>query len=83
MQDKCFYCFRTISCQNRFKIFQYLQKKPRSTISKLVKLTGLRQPTVTFHINALCEEGLVKKSKAGRNVLCQTCQKCDNCPLFK
>jgi DNA-binding transcriptional ArsR family regulator len=52
-------------------------------ISALARLTGLRQPTVTFHVNELAKAGLVKKIKSGRNVFCVSSPPvCPHCPLF-
>jgi len=82
MKAKCCRCFKLISCQTRFNIFSFLQKHPKSTIGKLVTMTKLRQPTVSFHVDALNKKGLVKKTKKGRQVFCELCQKCKNCPLF-
>jgi DNA-binding transcriptional ArsR family regulator len=78
----CCQCFQTMACDSRFKIFEYLKKKGKATVSSLVKFLGLRQPTVTFHLNQLKKRGLVKKVRVGREVYCQLHKKCDPCPLF-
>jgi DNA-binding transcriptional ArsR family regulator len=82
MKSNCCNCFKLVSTPQRFKIFNYLKTKQRSTVSELVRLTTLRQPTVTFHINQLAKCGFVKKIKDGRNVFCQIRKKCPDCPLF-
>ncbi|OGD53319.1 hypothetical protein A3J78_00150 [Candidatus Beckwithbacteria bacterium RBG_13_35_6] len=84
MKYGCINCFKLLSTKQRFNIFEFLKKrgKLKTTISDLVKLTKLRQPTVTFHVNKLAKKGIVKKLKVGRQVYCQTHKKCDNCPLF-
>ncbi|MFC1711341.1 winged helix-turn-helix domain-containing protein [Patescibacteria group bacterium] len=84
MKYGCINCFKILSTKKRFNIFQYLKEKKgqKVNISSLVKLTKLRQPTVTFHVNKLAKKGIVKKYKAGREVFCQVHKKCDNCPLF-
>lgn len=84
MKYDCINCFKILSTKNRFKIFEFLKKKrgQRTNVSSLVKLTSLRQPTVTFHINKLAKRGLVKKHKVGREVYCQIHKKCDDCSLF-
>jgi len=78
----CCGCFRTMACQSRFKIFEHLKKKGKTTVSSLVRLLKLRQPTVSFHLNKLAKRGLVKKQRVGREVYCQLHKKCDDCPLF-
>lgn len=83
MKNNCCQCFKAISVKSRFKIFDYLKNlKKKANVTSLVKLVGLRQPTVTFHINQLVKRGFVRKIKVGRNVYCQVHKKCDNCPLF-
>jgi DNA-binding transcriptional ArsR family regulator len=88
MKYNCVNCFRSLGAKKRFKIFFHLRENKNKSknginIKSLVKLTSLRQPTVTFHINKLVKQGLVKKKKAGREVYCQIHKKCDDCPLFK
>lgn len=73
-----------MSVLSRFKILEHLKHaKKAETVSSLVELTGLKQPTVTFHINRLVTCGLLKKHKSGRIVYCQTNDKhCASCPLL-
>ncbi|MDD5109749.1 MAG: metalloregulator ArsR/SmtB family transcription factor [Patescibacteria group bacterium] len=83
MKQKCLGCLQAVAVETRFNIFQYLRKlRGKATVSKLVELTGLRQPTVTFHVNALAEAGLVKKTRVGKNVFCRLQEQCADCPLF-
>ncbi|OGY22680.1 MAG: hypothetical protein A2126_01235 [Candidatus Woykebacteria bacterium GWB1_45_5] len=83
MKADCVYCFRTLSTKARFNIFEHLKKSgEKTTVSSLVKLTVLRQPTVTFHLKELAKRRLVRRYKAGRNVYYQTHKNCRNCPLF-
>lgn len=83
MKIKCFNCFKVISVSTRFKIFNFLKDNPDGvTVNRLVKLTKLKQPTVTFHLNELEKYGLLKKQKHGQEVLCFLKQECTVCPLF-
>ncbi len=80
----CFNIFSVLSVHTRFIIFQYLKTNGHLTnISDLVKLVGLSQPTVTFHVNQLVKAGLLKKDKVGRNIYCkvQHHRVCKTCPL--
>jgi len=80
---KCQKCFAIISVPARFKIYYYLKDKPSgATVNDLVELTKLRQPTVTFHLNALKKQNLILKTRNGKEVLCVIKPGCDNCPLF-
>jgi DNA-binding MarR family transcriptional regulator len=72
-----------VSTKSRFDIFNYLLvNKDGVKVNDLVKLTNLKQPTVTFHINQLVKKKLVLKSKLGREVVCRLNIKCVNCPLL-
>lgn len=83
MKDKCAKCFKAVGTPARLKIFMSLQKNSgKIDVTNLVKLTKLRQPTVTFHINALVKVGLVKKVKEGRNVYLTLAPHCADCPLY-
>lgn len=83
MKEVCVYCFQTLSTKARFDIFEHLKKNgEKATVSSLVELTSLRQPTVTFHLQELARRGLVRRYKAGRNVYYQAHKNCRNCPLF-
>jgi DNA-binding transcriptional ArsR family regulator len=82
MKIKCVKCFKTVSINSRFKIFEFLKKnKKEVSVSDLVNLTALKQPTVTFHLNKLAQSGLIKKRKAGRMVYCKAIANCPTCPL--
>ncbi len=83
MRVKCAQCFKVVSVPTRFKIFEFLkQAGKKTTVSNLVKLTSLRQPTVTFHVNKLEKAGLLKKHKEGRTVFCEKTKVCAKCPLY-
>ncbi len=81
---ECAACLHIISSQSRFIIFQFLKYHPeKTTVSQLVKVLALTQPTVTFHVNKLYEDGILTKCKDGRFVYCQINKKCKDCPIFK
>lgn len=83
MKIECAECMKIVSVPTRFKIFEFIKHaRKKITISNLVKLTSLRQPTVTFHVNKLEEAGLLKKHKVGRTVVCERTIVCAGCPLY-
>jgi DNA-binding transcriptional ArsR family regulator len=83
LKPKCRKCFEVISVPTRFKIFNFLKINVEGvTIKTIVKLTKLRQPTVTFHISEMEKNGLVKKTRSGKEVFCFLKQSCELCPLF-
>lgn len=83
LKSKCVSCFQVIAVPTRFKIFIYLRDNDKGvSVNRLVKLTSLKQPTVTFHLNELERKGLVKKERNGKEVFCYLKQNCAACPLF-
>lgn len=82
LQSKCIKCVQALSAKARFTIYQKLlsEGKPM-TVGQLVKLTKLRQPTVSFHIQELVASGLVSRKKEGRQVLCAAHPECKDCPF--
>ncbi|MEK7127156.1 MAG: winged helix-turn-helix domain-containing protein [Patescibacteria group bacterium] len=81
IKSQCAKCFKAVGTPARLKIFM-VAKKGKVDISKLEKIIGLRQPTITFHVNQLVKAGLLQKSKSGRNVFVTTSIHCTNCPLY-
>lgn len=80
---KCRGCLKLLSVEKRFDIFNYLlSNKEGVKVNDLVELTGLKQPTVTFHVNKLSRRGLVKKIKQGRDVICFLNIRCTDCPFL-
>lgn len=83
LKPECQQCLRIVADPTRFKIFLFLKKHLSGvTVTRLVELTKLRQPTVTFHLNTMEKYGLIQKSRNGKEVLCKVKQNCQDCPLF-
>ena len=83
LKIKCANCLKAVAVPTRLKIFNFLKDNINGmTVGQCVKLTKLRQPTVTFHVNELEKQGLIRKTKKGKEVICIVNQRCDDCPLF-
>lgn len=84
MITACIKCFRVLSVPTRFKIFEYLKRADQSvSIATLTKYTKLSQPTVTFHCNALAKVGLIKKTRAGKNIFCSIRRRHRECVIYR
>jgi DNA-binding transcriptional ArsR family regulator len=82
LKPNCIHCIQALSAPARFKIYQNLIKSETPmTVNQLVRLTKLRQPTVSFHVNAMVESGLIERRKVGRSVLCSAKPHCKDCPF--
>jgi DNA-binding transcriptional ArsR family regulator len=67
-QKGCVFCFSSLGVGSRMKIYQYLKKKGKSTVSAIVKLIGLTQPTVSYHLNEMRSYGILKSQRVGKEV---------------
>jgi len=50
------------------KIYEYLFSEGEKTVAEITKKLKLRQPTVSYHLGIMKEEGLLKSKKKGREV---------------
>lgn len=53
---------------SRRKIYEYLAFGGEKTVSEVTKKIKLRQPTVSYHLQAMKKEGLLASRKKGREV---------------
>jgi DNA-binding transcriptional ArsR family regulator len=78
---KCADCFKSLGIAARIEIFQYLREKGETTVNNLVKLVGLTQPTVSYHLKEMKDLGLLSSRKAGKEVYYSVSHSCNehNC----
>jgi len=50
------------------KIYKYLKKSGKSTVSAVVDMAKLTQPTVSYHLKEMKDAGLLKSLKVGKEV---------------
>lgn len=65
---KCSGCFRSLGIDARIVIYSYLRDRGESTVSTLVDLVNLTQPTVSYHLKDMKDLGLLSSRKAGKEV---------------
>lgn len=66
-EDLCPTCFKAVGVKSRYKIICELGKRPKgTTVGTLTELLGLRQPTVTHHLNTLRSVDAVTVIDKGR-----------------
>lgn len=83
MKSKCQKCFEILGVKSRFEIFNFLKDKTDGvTVGNLARITHLRQPTVTFHLNEMEKNGILKKKRIGKEVFCILKLNCVTCPLL-
>jgi len=64
----CTKCFGSLGIESRMKIYKFLKKNGKSTVSAVVDVVGLTQPTVSYHLKEMKDAGLLTGSKSGKEV---------------
>lgn len=64
----CTHCFKTLGVESRMDIYGYLTNTAKATVSEIVDIVKLRQPTVSYHLKEMREAGLLVSSKHGKEV---------------
>jgi ArsR family transcriptional regulator len=69
------------------KIYNFLKEKGEETVSAIVGVVKLTQPTISYHLKEMREAGLLKSRKSGKEVYYSLTNKCPahdrNCVLEK
>lgn len=81
IKDLCSNCFRSLGVPSRMKIYTFLKDKKAATVSEIVEVVGLKQPTVSYHLKEMEEAGLLESKKVGKEVYYKIGGSCSNCVL--
>lgn len=57
-----------MSDPSRRKIYEYLSMSGEKKVAEIVKMMKLKQPTVSYHLKQMEDEGLLFSRKEGRRV---------------
>jgi len=63
------------------KIYTHLQKNKKASVSELVEVVALKQPTVSYHLKEMESTGLLTSKKVGKEVYYQIGTGCKSCIL--
>lgn len=72
----CTYCFSTLGVGSRMKIYKFLREKGPKTVTSVVSVVGLTQPTVSYHLKEMKVAGLLTSKKFGKEVYYAVSEKC-------
>ena len=50
------------------EIYKFLREHGKKTVSDVVEVVGLTQPTVSYHLKSMKESGLLLSERAGKEV---------------
>ncbi len=73
---KCANCFKSLGVPARIRIYAFLKDHGETTVSALVYLTDLTQPTVSYHLKEMRQLGLLLARKRGKEVLYRINENC-------
>lgn len=66
MAIMCPFAAPSLSDPSRRRLYEILLEEKGLTVSQLARKLKLRQPTVSYHLKKMAQEGLVKAEKKGR-----------------
>lgn len=64
----CPFAVPQMSDPSRRKIYEYLFTHGEKTVAGITKIMKLRQPTISYHLKEMKDEGLLASRKEGREV---------------
>lgn len=64
----CTKCFESLGVGSRMRIYKFLKKNGKSSVSAVVDVAKLTQPTVSYHLKEMKNAGLLNSSKVGKEV---------------
>lgn len=81
----CTNCFKSLGVDARMHIYRFLLDNKEATVTQLVEQIDLTQPTVSYHLAKMKEDGLLLSTRKGKEVHYRINPKCpyfnDNCVL--
>lgn len=78
MKDLCLGCFKNLSTDSRFKIYEYVKNNKTACVTDITKFTNLKQPTVSYHLKEMENSGLLNRQIEGKKVYVSINK---NCPF--
>lgn len=82
LKEMCTNCFKSLSVSSRMKLYLYLkEQKDIASVTELVTVSGLTQPTVSYHLKEMETNGLLTSKKVGKEVYYKVGGGCETCIL--
>jgi len=60
------------------EIYKFLREKGKKTVSEVVEVVGLTQPTVSYHLKSMKEAGILLSERSGKEVYYYVNEACPN-----
>lgn len=82
LKEMCTNCFKVLGVPSRMRLYMYLKgKQDKSSVSELVGISGLTQPTVSYHLKEMEHVGILTSNKVGKEVYYKVGGGCESCLL--
>jgi DNA-binding transcriptional ArsR family regulator len=65
----CIHCFRSLGINSRMIIYSYLKGCREANVTQITSQVRLKQPTVSYHLQQMQEQGLLVRTKRGKEVI--------------
>lgn len=75
-ETTCTKCLGILGIPSRMKIYSFLRKKGKKTVSDVVDVVNLTQPTVSYHLKEMKDAGLLHSEKVGKEVFYEINKDC-------
>ena len=73
---KCTNCFKSLGVSSRMSIYNFLEDRGKATVMQITKRIKLRQPTISYHLKEMKEQGLLSCEKHGKEVIYKVTHLC-------
>lgn len=75
-ESSCSHCLSVLGVGSRMKIYNYLKKSGKKSVSELVDIVGLTQPTVSYHLKEMRDAGILDSQRSGKKIFYRVSGKC-------
>ena len=65
----CTHCFKSLGINSRMIIYTYLKSCESANVTQITEQVKLKQPTVSYHLQQMEDQGLLVSLKKGKEVL--------------
>jgi predicted transcriptional regulator len=69
VNQPCTHCFKSLGITSRMIIYTYLKSCNEANVTQITAEVNLKQPTVSYHLHQMEEQGLLVRAKKGKEVL--------------
>ena len=67
-KSPCTKCLDILGVDSRMRIYEFLKGKGKKTVTEIVKIAELTQPTVSYHLKAMKDAGLLLSERKGKEI---------------